>query len=165
MPALRAAVARVDPNLPLYDIRTFDDIRKSALADSRFAMTMMLAFGVLTFGLAAVGLFGVIAYLMELRRREIGIRVAIGASPARVLREVLATGLRHASAGVVAGAAFALTVDRLFWVPELGRIDAVSLAAPALAVLAAGLTAAWLPARRATRVDPVQALRAESTVG
>jgi putative ABC transport system permease protein len=161
VPTLRAAVARVDPNLPLYDIRTFDDIRKSALADSRFAMTMMLAFGVLTFGLAAVGLFGVIAYLVELRRREIGIRVAVGASPQRVLGEVLATGLRHAGAGVVAGVAFALALDGLFRVPELGRIDAASLAAPALAVLTAGLTAAWLPALRATQVDPVQVLRAE----
>jgi ABC-type antimicrobial peptide transport system permease subunit len=161
--AIRQAAARVDPNLPLYDIRTFDDVRAAYLAERRFAMTMMLAFGALAFGLAAVGLYGVINYLVQLRTREIGIRMAIGASPAMVRREVLANGLRHAIAGIAIGAAVAIALSRAISasLPGLGHVAPSSLAWLACAVVAMAAAATWLPALRATRVDPMVTLRAE----
>lgn len=163
VPAIRQAAARVDPNLPLYNLRRFDDIRAAYLAERRFAMTMMLVFGGLAFGLAAVGLYGVITYLVQLRTREIGIRLAIGASPSRVRRQVLLSGLLHAGGGIAIGAACAIALSRLVAasVPGVGRVDPATLALLAGAIVLVAVVAAWVPARRATLVDPALTLRAE----
>ncbi len=103
MTAARLAVRSVDDSLPPYNIRTFDEIRASYIADRRFAMVLMLAFAGLTGGLAAIGLYGVMSYLVQLRVREIGIRVALGATPAGVLRETMRGGLSYAVPGIVIG--------------------------------------------------------------
>ena len=161
--AVRAAIARIDPGLPAYNVRTFDEIRASYLADRRFAMAVMLAFAALTTLLAGVGLYGVMSYLVQLRAREIGIRVALGASRRDVLSNIVRGGLLYAVPGVLAGAALSAGVSRLFIsrVPGLQPVEAATLAVTGVGMMLAAAAATWLPARRASRIDPVEALRAE----
>jgi len=161
--AIRAAAARVDGNLPLYNIRTFDEVRAAYLAERRFAMVLMMAFAALAFTLAFLGLYGVINYLVQLRTREIGVRIAIGATSAAVRREVLATGARHGSAGIAVGLLATFACGQVFsaYVSRLGRFDPAILATLALALLAVTVVASWVPAWRATKVDPVEALRCD----
>jgi predicted permease len=160
---VRSAVASVDPSLPPYNVRTFDEIRATYVADRRFAMLLMLAFASLTAVLAGIGLYGVMSYLVQLRTREIGIRVALGATPGGVLRETMMRGLRYALGGVVVGAAAAAALSRVFIskVPGLQQVELSTLAVTAAAMFALAACTIWLPARRAAHVDPVQALRAE----
>jgi putative ABC transport system permease protein len=163
IPAIRMIVSRIDPALPLYNIRTFDEVRARYLTGRRFAMTTMVAFGGLALGLAGVGLYGVISYLVRVRTREIGIRMALGASPAVVGRQVITSGALHAIGGIAIGVTSALGSWKLVsaYVPGLGQVDGVNLAALSAAVFAVSISAVWLPARRAARVDPVVALRCE----
>jgi putative ABC transport system permease protein len=160
---IRAAAAQLDPNLPLYSVRTFADIRREYLASRRFAMLMMASFGVLAATLAGIGLYGVIAYLVQLRTREIGIRMALGASAAAVRVAVMRTGLSLAIWGALAGAAATAGLGRVLRasIPGLEGIDPLSVTALALGMLVVAAAATWLPARRATRVDPLIALRVE----
>ena len=160
---VRAALASIDPSLPPYNVRTFDEIRASYVAERRFAMTLMLAFAVLTAALAAIGLYGVMSYLVELRTREIGIRVALGATSASILRDTIKRGLLYAFGGVVVGAAAAASVSRVVIsrVPGLQQVEPATLALTATVMLALAACTVWLPARRAARVDPVEALRRE----
>jgi putative ABC transport system permease protein len=160
---IRAAAAQLDPNLPLYSVRTFDDIRREYLASRRFAMLMMAAFGVLAATLAGLGLYGVIAYLVQLRTREIGIRMALGATAGAVRGAVMRSALALAVWGGVLGAAATAGLSRVLRasVAGLETIDPLSVAALALGMLVVATAASWLPARRATRVDPLIALRAE----
>ena len=159
--AARAAGARVDAGVPLYDIRTFDQIREAHVRDRRFAMTMLSWFGGLAFVLAVLGLYAVIGYLVHLRTREIGIRMAMGATTGEVRLSVLANGMAHCFAGVVLGAALAIALSQLLSsrLRDLGQLDVVTLSIVSVAFLASAALAAWLPARRATLIDPVQALR------
>jgi putative ABC transport system permease protein len=163
VPAIRAAAARLDGNLPLYNIRTFDEIRGVFLAERRFAMVLMLIFGGLAFGLAVLGLYGVINYLVQLRTREIGVRIAIGATPAVVRGEVLASGVLHVGVGIAIGFLATFASWRLVsaYVPRLGRLDPINLVVLAMAIIVVSVAATWVPAWRATRVDPVRALRCE----
>lgn len=161
--AVRLAVNSADSSLPPYNVRTFDEIRASYIADRRFAMVLMLAFAALTGSLAAIGLYGVMSYLVQLRVREIGIRVALGATPAGVLRETMRGGLWYAVPGIAAGTALAAVLLRVFIsrVPGLQQADAATLALSAAGMLALALLATWIPARRAGRINPVIALRGE----
>ena len=163
VPAVRRAAADLDPRLPLYDVRSFDEIRADYLAEERLAMTMISAFGGIAFALAILGLYGVISYLVELRTREFGIRLAFGASPSRIKRDVVATGLSHAAAGTILGAASTLALSRLAWarIAGLEPIDLLNLLPLVLAVAGVATFASWFPARRATRIDPAQSLRFE----
>jgi hypothetical protein len=163
LPGVRKAIARIDPELPLYNVMTFDDMRRTYFADRRFTMSMMMTFGVLAFCLAIIGLYSVVAYLVQLRTREIGIRMALGASPARVRAEVMSSGVRYAVAGIVLGVALAVGLFRLAssYVHGLGQIDPASVVVLSAAVAAVAAAATWLPALRATQVDPIAALRAE----
>jgi putative ABC transport system permease protein len=163
IPAIRMVAARIDPSLPLYNIRTFDKLRADYLVGRRFAMTTMVAFGGVALGLSSLGLYGVISYLVRVRTREIGIRMALGASPAGVRREVMASGAVHAVAGIVIGVTSALALWTLVstYVPGLGQVDAGTVAALSGVVFAVSVSASWLPARRAARVDPLVALRYE----
>jgi putative ABC transport system permease protein len=161
--ALRREVQSVDPNLPVFGERTMEDIVSSSLAQRRFALQVVGAFGVLALLLAGVGVYGVVAYSVSQRTREIGIRLALGASSGAILRWVFSQGMRLALLGTAAGLVGALALTRLL----RGLLFGVSAADPVtyagLAVLLAGvaLLACYIPARRATKVDPMVALRYE----
>ena len=161
--SVRAAGARVDPNVPLYNIQTFDDVREAYVRDRRFVMKMMSGFGALTFTLAVLGLYGVISYLVQLRTREIGVRMALGPSMWAVRMEVLRAGLKYSLAGILAGVAAAVALSSLFGTAfqKLGHLDVLTLLSVSSAILAIACLAAWFPAHRVTRIDPVQALKCE----
>jgi predicted permease len=163
IPSIRSAVARVDASLPVYNLQTFGQVRSEYLATERFTMTLMVAFGSVAIGLAALGLYGIISYLVRLRTREIGIRIAIGATSAIVRREVIGNGALHAAAGIGIGLASALGLWRVVsaHVPGLGQVDAAGLAVVCTVVFIVSIGAAWFPATRAARIDPVVALRSD----
>ena len=160
-PAIRAAVARHDANVPVRRIRTLADLADESTARYRFRAVIVAIFAGLALLVALVGVFGVLAYSVEQRRREFGVRIALGASPRDVLRLVLRGAARVIVSGALVGLALSAALSRsiatfLFGVPPL---DPVTFAA-VTAVL--GLTAAvatLAPALRATRVDPVAAFR------
>jgi ABC-type antimicrobial peptide transport system permease subunit len=160
---LRAAIARIDSNVPLYNIQTFEQVRNGFLRERRFAMAMMSAFGLLTGLLAGIGMYGMLSYAVKLRTHEIGIRMALGASPAAVRSEILRGGLLHALAAVTIGAGASAVLLRAITthVPGLQPPDARLLVVTAGAILIAVIPITWLAARRATAVDPILALRAE----
>jgi predicted permease len=162
-PAVQAAVREVDPEIPAYDMRTMDE--RLALSRSlRAAYSWMLGvFAVMALLLALGGSYGVTSYLVSQRTRELGIRVALGARSADISRAVLKGSLAVVSIGVVIGVAGAIGAGRflaslLFGVPPY---DVVILTIAALALFATGFLANWLPARRASRVDPMVSLRAD----
>jgi predicted permease len=159
--AARTAGARVDPNVPLYNIRMFNEVRESHVRDRRFVMTMLSWFGMLAFVLAILGLYAIVSYLVHLRTREIGIRMAMGATAGAVRNSVLANGMAHCVTGIIIGAVIAMGLSR--WLSsqlrDLGQIDLMTLSIVSAAFLASAALAAWVPARRATLIDPVQALR------
>jgi ABC-type antimicrobial peptide transport system permease subunit len=144
-------------------MRSLGDVRASRLADRRFAMTATVTFSTLALGLSVLGLYGVLAHLVQQRTKEIGIRMALGASAVRLRCSVLSSGARHAVAGVVGGIVCGLGLWKLVaaQVPGLGHIDAEIVAVISGILLVVALAATWIPARRATRVNPVDALRAE----
>jgi ABC-type antimicrobial peptide transport system permease subunit len=126
-------------------------------------MALMSAFAALTAALATIGLYGVMSYLVQLRTREIGIRIALGATPASVLRDTMRRGLVYALSGVVTGVLLAAALSRVFMskVPGLQQVAPSTLALTAAVMLVLAACTIWLPARRAAAVDPVEALRAE----
>jgi predicted permease len=161
--AIREAVHAADPNQPVHDFKTLDDLVSNSLASRRFVMRLLGFFAVTALFMAALGLYGVISYAVTLRTREIGIRIALGAKPESVLLDVLSQGLRLTAVGVAAGLAGSLLINRvlasqLFKVNAFDPLIFVSMAA---ALLIAALLASYLPARRAVRVDPLTALRSE----
>ncbi len=162
-PAVRAAVESLDPDLPIYNVRTLASFVAENVAPRRLTVILLSLFAGVAFLLAAVGVYGVISYSVTQRHHEIGIRMALGASPRDVLSLVVGRGFRLVAAGVVVGAvaAFALTrllSSQLFGVSSSDPLT--FLAAAALLALAA-LAASYIPARRAMRVDPMIALRYE----
>jgi putative ABC transport system permease protein len=162
-PAVRAVMAGIDSNAPLYNVQTFDQVRAGFLAERRFAMAILSAFGLLAVGLAGIGLYGVLTYLVQLRTREIGIQMALGASPGAIRWQVVRGGLLHAIVAVAIGSAASAALLRVMtsYVPGLQPADASLLATAATAVFAAMIPITWIPARRATAIDPMNALRAE----
>ena len=144
-------------------VRPLDAVVRGALARPRFAMLLAGSFGVLALVIAAVGISGIVGYLVARRTQEIGIRMALGARPASVVRLVLGEGLRPVIAGAITGAIGAVIVARAMRVILYGiaPVDAPSFIAAATLLLGAAIAAAAVPARRATRVDPLRALRSE----
>jgi predicted permease len=164
VPQVRRAVAALDPQLPVSDVRTMDALLKGrALLLPRFAATLAGAFGLLALALAIVGLAGVVAYTVGLRTREIGIRLALGATPGTVVGESLRDGASLAGIGIAAGLVLAVAFARLLrsLLYRVGPADPLTFGAIALALAVTAALASWLPARRAARVDPVEALRSE----
>ena len=163
VPALRRAVAEVDPNLPIHNVRTVAEMRAEALAGERFATAALSIFAALGLLLAALGVYGVMAYSVTQRRRDIGIRLALGATPRTVLRQVVGQGTALTGVGVALGALLSLGLARVLssLLDGIGSADPLVLAAVALVLLVVALITSYLPARSAARVDPMTTLAAE----
>lgn len=160
---IREAIASLDPRLPIYDVRSLDSYVEAAKAARRFTMQLAAAFAALALALACVGVYGVLAYAVERRRQEFGVRLALGASPGRVVGGVMREGLRLTLAGCAAGLALAFAAGRLLSAQLYGirPNDPASYAATLCILAAAAALACWIPARRATAVSPMDALRTE----
>jgi putative ABC transport system permease protein len=159
--AIRAAVARVDPKLPVNKLETLEAHVDRTLAERRFYMLLLVLFAGVALALAAIGIFGVLSYLVSQRTREIGIRVALGAGRAAVLSMVVRQAAVLATIGASVGLAGAIGLSRYLraMLFELSPTDAVTFVVVGPALVLVALLAAWVPARRAVRVDPIVALR------
>jgi putative ABC transport system permease protein len=155
------ALRRFDRAIFVSAVRSLDDVVGGAMTRPRFAMLLVGAFALLALVIAAVGVFGVVGYLVARRTQEIGVRVALGARPASVVRLVMAEGLRPVLVGLVVGGVAAAGVTRSMRALLYGAApdDPSSFAAAAAVLLGAALVAALVPARRAATVDPLRALR------
>jgi predicted permease len=163
VPALRRAVADVDASLPIYDVLTLDDRIAGALSRPRFNAGLVGGFAAAALVLAALGVYGMLSYSVSSRLREIGVRLALGAAPPRIVRFIVAEGLRLACAGVAIGLLAAVAAGRLTrsLVVDVSPTDPRTLAAVTVVMLAVACGAAFLPARRASVVDPIVVLRQE----
>jgi ABC-type antimicrobial peptide transport system permease subunit len=160
---LRRAIRALDADLPLYAVRPIENLLAAKTASRVFAMRLVGLFGAAALLLASLGIYGVIAYAVSQQRRELGIRIALGAAPSTVVRMVLVDGLRLALVGIALGTVGALATSRLLsgLLFGVGASDPSTFVAIALLLVAVALLACWLPARRAAAVDPIDALRAE----
>jgi putative ABC transport system permease protein len=161
--ALRAALAELDPDIPLADVQTMEEALGAWAAERRLTMLLVAGFALLALILGAVGVYGVMAHLVVQRTREIGIRIALGALPREILGLVLSQGAWVAGLGIAAGLAGALAATRLLagLLFGVGPTDPATLMATATALAIVAALASLLPALRAIRTDPVEALRAE----
>lgn len=161
--AIREQVRSLDPDQPVTSVRTVEALLARSLSATRFSLLLFGLFAVTALALAAVGVYGVMAYGVEQRTAEIGVRMALGAQRGDVLKLVLGQGIRMAAAGIAAGLAASFALAR-FVESQLFGISAYDPAAFILTVgllLVVAMGACYLPARRATRIDPMSALRCE----
>jgi ABC-type antimicrobial peptide transport system permease subunit len=161
--AIRRAIWSVDKDQAIGDVTTLDAVRSRTVARPRLLLVLLAAFGALGLVLGALGLYGVIAYMVRQRRTEIGIRIALGAEPRRVLALVMRRGVAVTAAGITVGLAAALALARgmravLF---EVTPVDPVTYASVAALLAVVALVAMYIPARAALRLDPVDVLRPE----
>jgi len=163
VPQVRQEVKALDPALAVYDVKTLEAHLGTALYPARAAAGLLGLTGVLALFLAAIGLYGVLSYLVTLRTREIGVRMALGAERGDVVRLVVGRGLRLAGAGLAIGLVVSAAVTRYasFLLYGTSPLDPSTFAAVVALLLAVALVAAWSPARRAAAVEPVSALREE----
>ena len=162
--AMRDAVRAVDPTQPVSQIRLMTRMVNNSLAPRRFVVTVLGAFAGMALAMALIGLYGVISYAVTQRTQELGVRMALGAQPAEILRLVLGQGMKLAGLGAVVGLVASLLVSRLLRneLFHVSAFDPLTFASSmAAALVAAALLASYIPARRATRVDPMVALRYE----
>ncbi len=161
--SIRREVSQLDADLPVYNVTTMRELVEGSVADERFNMLLLGLFAALALLLASIGIYGVISYSVTQRTHEIGIRVALGAEQARVLRLVIQRGMGLAVAGVVIGLGAALGLTRLMasLLFEVSGTDPLTFSGVALLLLSVALAACYVPASRATRIDPVTALRSE----
>jgi putative ABC transport system permease protein len=162
-PAIRAAVARIDPDVPLTRVRTLDEVGGQATERWRFRAVLVGGFALLALALAMVGVFGVLAYSVQQRTREFGVRMALGASVADVMRLVFTSAARTTAIGTAVGLAGAALVSRsiatlLF---DVKPLDPITFAAAAAVLVVTAAIATAAPALRAARVDPVVTFRTE----
>jgi len=163
VPAVRAQIAAMDKSLPLYGVTTIEELLSGEVASQRFNAALLATFAGLALLLAAVGIYGVMAYSVGQRTHEIGIRMALGAVPGDVQRMMLALGLKLAFAGIALGLAASYGLTRLLHGMLYGvtPTDPATFAGGTIILVGVALAACWIPARRATRVDPLVALRYE----
>ena len=160
---IRAEIRRAAPDLPIQSVVTMDEAVAASVAQPRFRMWLLVLFAMTATLIATCGIYGLMAYAVTQRRREIGVRMALGAERRDVLRLVLTRALRIVVAGLIVGLAGAAGVTRVLQTFLFGvtPTDPIAFTIVTLLLMAVGLMAAWLPARRATRIDPCAALRAE----
>ena len=161
--AVRNEVLALDKNQPVYSIRTLDNVLSQSVSAPRFRTWLLGGFAGLALMLAAVGIYGVISYAVSQRTQEIGIRMALGAQAADVLKLVVKGGMTLALIGVGLGLAGAFALTRLMTTLLFGvkPTDAVTFAIVSIGLIIVALVACFIPARRATKVDPLVALRYE----
>lgn len=159
--AIRRELALIDSNQPIAQFRLLDEIVAESLARPRFALSLVGGFSLIALLIAAVGLYAVMSYRVAQQTRNLGIRLALGATPHRVLGDVLRDGARIVGLGLLAGTVASLALARLLQslLHETSAHDPLAFAAVAAVLAGVGLLACWLPARRAARVDPLVALR------
>jgi predicted permease len=161
--SVRDVVRGLDPDLPLYNVRTMDDRVAASLAQRRFAMQLLTLFALVSLGLAAIGIYGVIAYLVSQGTRDLGIRLALGATPRQIVwlvgRHTVAIAIAGVAIGVVAALGLTRFMQALLF--EVHHADPLTFATIAAGLAAVALLAGYVPARRAARIDPVVSLRSE----
>ncbi len=159
--AIRQQVLAVDRNMPIYEVSTMDQLLSNSVVQPRLNLTLLVAFAAIALVLAAVGIYGVMAYTVTQRTHEIGIRMALGAQGEDVLKQVLGEGARLAALGLGLGLVGSLVAMRLITTMLFGvkPTDPLTFAAVAVVLASVALAACYIPARRATRVDPLTALR------
>jgi len=161
--AIRGELRSIDPALPVTQVRTMREIIHDSMGQRRFSMSLLLAFAAVAAVLSAIGIYGVMSYGVTQRSHELGVRVALGAGRADILRMVLGGGAKLTLLGVIIGAAGAVAVTRLMsgLLYEVSATDPLTLGAVALLLAGVSLLACYVPSRRATKVDPILALRQE----
>jgi ABC-type antimicrobial peptide transport system permease subunit len=161
IPALRALITSIDPKVPLARPASMTELHAQALAQPRLLATLLGAFAAAALLLALIGIYGVIAYAVSHRTTEMGIRLALGATPKQVVSLVLGDGLKLGAIGLAIGVAGGLVaangISTLLY--GVAPRDPLTFAGAALVILATAMIGSWLPARRAARVEPTQALR------
>ena len=162
-PAVRAAVHAIDPGLPAFGIEALERTVGRSVSQQRFTMLLLGGFAATAIALALIGVHGVLSYLVARRRRELGLRLALGAAPREVVGAVVWEGVRLTSLGVGLGLGLALVGGRLLrgLLYGVSATDPTTLGLVGLVVFTAAAVASWIPARRAARVDPITALRSE----
>ena len=160
---LNAAVAGIDRDLPLFDVKTMDERLAHSLATARFNTLLLTLLGAIGLALAAGGIYGVIAYFVSQRTQEIGVRMALGATAASVVRLVLGQALRPVAVGAVLGVTAALGASRVLSSQLFGvsPTDPLTIAAVLATLIGVAMLASIVPARRAAAIDPTRALQAE----
>lgn len=163
IPAVRGAIKELDQNLPIYDVQTLDERYASVFARQRFSMTLLIAFGGVAVFLTVLGLHGVVSNSVAQRRKELGIRIALGASPFAILRQVVGSGMIMAVIGLAIGSGVAIFVTRFMESLLFGitATDPITFVGITLLLALVALVACYLPARVATQTDPLSVLRAE----
>ena len=163
VPAIRRIARDLDPTVPIFNVETMDDVVRASTARLSLTLTLITVAAVITLLLGAIGLYGVMAYMVALRTREFGVRVALGAEPARIARLVAMRGLMLTACGIAGGFVLHVLVAPFLQAFLYGvtATDPRTLAAATLVLVATATLASWLPARRAARLDPSLALRVE----
>jgi ABC-type antimicrobial peptide transport system permease subunit len=163
LPSIRDAVARVDPNVPLTSARTMDDVVASSMAEMSFTVVLLAIAAAVALLLGAIGLYGVVSWVVAQRTHEMGVRIALGARPADVRTMVVRQGMIVTIAGIIVGLVAALGATRLLasLLYEVSAYDPLTFIIVPIVLFAVSLLAAWLPARRAAAVDPLTAMRVE----
>jgi putative ABC transport system permease protein len=161
--AVAGAVRAVDPELPLADVATMENVVNSTIARPRLVSTLLTAFALIALALAGVGVYGVMAYSVSQRTQEIGVRMALGASSESVFRMMIGQSLRLVALGIVVGVVAAGWLSRFLTTLlfRTERFDPVTFAVTALVLAGVAVLASYIPARRGMRIAPVEALRAE----
>jgi putative ABC transport system permease protein len=161
LPAVRAAVRELDRTLPLTRVTTMEDVAGNSLSRRRFSMLLLATFAAVSLVLAVVGTYGVMAYTVSARTPELGVRIALGATTSNVLGLVVGQSMLTSTLGIAAGVAGAVALTRTIrgMLYGVGPADVTTFVVVTSVLLAACALAAFIPARRATRIDPVEALR------
>jgi len=161
--AMEAAVHEIDPTLPTFDVASMRERMDLSMARLTFTMIILSVAAAVTLILGVIGLYGVIAYIVTLRRRELGVRIALGAQPAAVAAMVTGQGLALSAGGVVVGLVLVAIVARFLrsFLFEVAPTDPVTLGGATAVLVLFALAASWIPARRAARVNPIEAMRGD----